>query len=345
MRDVDGIALKTSERVYFPQTNTSSSSTERSISERIVSLWTIAHDEPDAIGLDEFVLKGRGISPFRDKHLQRIPALVWEAWRQVELGVPEAAALDYGLGGPFSTLTAWTSWRTGECIRNSSVRVRNLLELVGLPSESKLETDYVVTDYDAWLLGGGKIKRSDWLALPLRTVDVIRLAREPGRDLATTATELRQLSQNLGYPSEIDDGIAMEVGTISDEESRFLASLESGYVYPLETKLDPAREALLSRLVKAKARLTSERPPVSTPDNAPEETRLIRRALQREADTGKITLSAALSIARELTGTTTETLRRVEEAANGLAACGERVVGDASTTRGGNHAARQPRAA
>ena len=92
------------------------------------------------------------------RHLTNVPKQIWDAWAAVDLEVADACALLYGSSSanPLA-VPAFMSWLTGETVTSCSRRMlllRELLDLNWTPQEKIL--DFVVSDYDAWLLGHGQ---------------------------------------------------------------------------------------------------------------------------------------------------------------------------------------------
>ena len=286
---------------------------------KVLHLWRTANDSPDARQLSRFVLDQRGLGDVDPKHFARVPEVIWSRFRQVSLGVPEAAALEYGLGsGDSAPLLAYMSWLSGESLAICGKRLNVLLELVGEEPCTVPTQEAVVEDREAWLLSGCNM-RTPWLCPPIRTVDVLRSATMGGSSFAILAPEYDALAKRLGWASNIDVKHGTSISELSQKESAALSRLEDGRPILDEPELNADRRASLARLVDREWPEPTCRPRESPESGAlTEDDRHIRKLLCLRQVGRTVTLAVACGIAREIGGEIRDALSRVSDVALGL---------------------------
>ena len=224
--------------------------------------------------MQPFMLESRGVNEVVRSNLSVVPDSLWTTLASTKFGVPEAAALHYGINGTHpDVLTAYMSWQTGETIGVCSERLVRLANFLGydLVAPAK-RLEVVVSDHDAWLLGRGN-PHDKWCGPGFKTVDLLRFSAHTGQPFAEVLEQIRALAQKLTWELKIDSALVAEIGELSHEEVQFMTSLESDlpHFVGLGRSKPVDRAALLGRLAEQplpKTRLESDAPTLDEEEKA-----------------------------------------------------------------------------
>jgi len=238
--------LQHARRAFFPAESRGGTPEKAT---KLQQLWEIARKMPDARQLAAFVLEDRRVAYEFRRHLRNIPDVLWEAWQQIELGVPESAALEYGgLRATSEALPLYMSWLSGlspkEC-QGLLIRLAELFDLRwDLPSRNAVDCS-AVTDYESWLLSHGRRTRR-WLGPDIEALDVILFSEHSGRSLSDSVREYQSMAARLGFPSHWDEELASKLGQLSDDERSFAVDVREGWHDWLPDSMTHERGSLIA---------------------------------------------------------------------------------------------------
>lgn len=230
--------------------------------ETLIDLWKVARYWPDARGQPPIVLESRGVPSQVRRYLANVPKVIWDAWGQLDLGVPEACALAYGSAekNPLA-IPAYMSWLTGEAVdtcARSMDRLRRVFDINWVTPE--FSPNYVLSDYDAWLLGHGTFA-TPWAGPQISTLDVVRFCSNTGKELDDALDGYRAIAERFGWPIDVDVDLARNFGLIRRDEWLHLHMLQHGYEWNLRSwNMAPERESMLAQLAGYDLQARPERP-------------------------------------------------------------------------------------
>lgn len=314
LHDASGSSLGSSrraERAWFPFDALALQNLDRRTS-TLLELWRLAREMPGERTAPRAVLEGMGIGARARLFRENIPQVVWDKWANTDLGVPEAAALEYGItSGELPALSMYAGWRSGEYVDDCAVRLSAMFELIGLKwvDPRPRREDGTITDYDAWLLGRG-IMGPSWIGREVSTLDVLLFNNHhPKQGLDVAIKKYRELAAELELDVRIDEGLANAIGALSDHEALYLRMRMSGYDIS-RSDADATRIALLDTLVETDIEvplLTSAPPRYSIPSwdsvrlmPASEHRKVVLREVHRALASGRNPLATLCEVARTL---------------------------------------------
>jgi hypothetical protein len=246
----EGASPERARESFMPLVSADVLSTTSDYRKTLLSLWELARRSPDARIQPAIVLEARGVASELRRHLTNVPKQIWDAWAAIDLGIPEACALLYGSSSenPLA-IPAFMSWLTGETVTSCSRRMvvlRELLDLEWTPPDKM--HDFVLSDYEAWLLGHGQFSTS-WAGPTLTTLDVLLFCRNSGKALDKAFDDYASLAERFGWTVDFDRDLARSVGSLSQHEATHVFMLEKGWegLWRSES-ISVEREALLARV-------------------------------------------------------------------------------------------------
>ena len=189
---------------YFPWKGPDSFS-QKDTREEILSLWKLARTQPDSRTTEPLVLEARGVKSAYSSGLATVPAAIWESWSELDLGVPEAAVLEYGISKDSEAQTAaYVSWLCGIQLGQTYAHIETIYSLLGEEwSRPTLTEDAVLTDRDAWLLSRASLT-PPWVGNPISTLNLMEFSTRSGWSLENSLTEYEALCQRTGWRLEAE---------------------------------------------------------------------------------------------------------------------------------------------
>ncbi|WP_437333592.1 phosphorylase family protein [Sorangium sp. So ce394] len=248
---------------YFPpvELDTFVFASYRNYRKTLMNLWKLARYSPDAREQPPFVLEARNVPTEVQRNITNIPQIVWDALGQIELGVPEACAITYGIAVKNSVpIPAYMSWLSGEAVHVCSRRMDRFRQLLDIDWTVPVSSqEYVLSDYDAWLLSHG-LFTTPWAGPRINTRDVVLFCSKSGMGLDEAMLGYRRIAEMLGWTVEVDVELARAIGPLRQDELLHVHMLQSGFdrSYLLDS-VAPDREAMLARLVDGEVTIRRER--------------------------------------------------------------------------------------